>query len=131
LNLKLNHEQAQIIHTDQWDSALGDDSKVLYLYPKFKCGLDHQKSLLPLMKYASERKLKLNTGYIARYTPDCFDMKDEISKSDPAISAYVITQDAIRDVVKLETIFPASWSVRCQYVDFANVCRVTSLKAIQ
>lgn len=131
LSSKLNHEQAQIIHADQWDAALGSDSKVLYVYPKFKCGKDHQKSVLPLMKYASERNLKLNTGYIARYTPDCSDMKEEIANSNPEISAYVIVQDFNGDIVKLETFFPASWPVRCQFIDFANVCRVNSRKAIQ
>ena len=116
---------AVVMNTAQWDAALGSEVRVLYAYPKFKCGKDPQNTLLPLMKYASERQLKLNTGYIARYTPDCLDMKAEVALSNPATSAYVLSSGALAAGVSPETIFPSSWSVRCEAIDFAQVCRVT------
>jgi len=125
LSFRLHREDAAVMNTDQWDAALGSEVRVLYAYPKFKCGKDPQNTLLPLMKYASERQLKLNTGYIARYTPDCLDMKAEVALSNPATSAYVLSSGALAAGVSPETIFPSSWSVRCEAIDFAQVCRVT------
>jgi hypothetical protein len=125
LSFRLHREDAAVINTSQWDAAIGSEVRVLYAYPKFKCGKDPQNTLLPLMKYASERQLKLNTGYIARYTPDCLDMKAEVALSNPATSAYVLSSGALAAGVPAETIFPSSWAVRCEPIDFAQVCQVT------
>jgi hypothetical protein len=128
LNFRLQRVDAPRITTEQWDAALGKDVSVVYAYPKFKCGKDPQNSLLPLMKYASERQLKLNTGYIARYTPDCLDMNAEVANSNPAVSAYVFSSDALQAGTTANSIFPKPWTVRCQFIDFAQVCRVTDWK---
>jgi len=128
LSFRLHREDPPVMNASQWDEALGTDVRVLYAYPKFKCGKDPQNTLLPLMKYASERHLKLNTGYIARYTPDCHDMKAEVALSNPASSAYVVSREALNEGEAVEAIFPKSWTVRCEHIDFAQVCRVTRWK---
>lgn len=129
LSFRLNRQDAPVMDAAKWDEALGTNTRIVYAYPKFKCGKDPQNALLPLMKYTSERHLKLNTGYIARYTPDCQDMKLEIAQSNPANSAYVLSGDALAANFKLDSIFPSAWQVVCKPIDFAQVCRATSLKA--
>lgn len=122
LQYRLHREDPPVITPEKWDAALGNSVRVVYAYPKFKCGQDTQNSLLPLMKYASQRQLKLNTGYIARYTPDCADMSAEIAQSNPAVSAYAFSQGALPAGVAPASVFPRTWHVRCDAIDFAQVC---------
>jgi hypothetical protein len=118
-----------ILNTPQWDAALGQGISHIYFYPKFKCGKDPHGTLLPMMKYAAERQLTLNTGYVARYTPDCQDTAQEIAASDGAKSAYVFVKTEFPDMTAIQLIFEEPETLRCQSIQFAHVCRILRPKA--
>ncbi len=123
-NLKSTLARPPAMHLKQelWDSAIPEYVKSLYFYPKFKCSKNPaHTSLLPVMRYASERGLKLNTGYIARYTPACNDMAREIAGSVPAESAYVFVRSEFPDPGKIRKLIPGN-STQCTELDFALVC---------
>lgn len=117
-------QAAQPLDPIAWDAYVGDNVKVLYFYPKFKCGKNSNATLLPVMQYAAERRLKLNTGYIARYTPDCEDTRNEIAGSNPANSAYVFVRRDYPAIDHVKALFPAKASVRCSAVQFAYICLI-------
>ena len=108
-----------------WDAELGQHVQVLYFYPKFKCAQHgHFQTLLPVMSFAAERgSLKLNTGYIARYTPDCHDAAHEIAGSDPARSAYIFVRAEFESLEAIMALFPNPSKIRCSAVQFAYVCQ--------
>lgn len=123
-NLKSTLARSPAVHLKQevWDSAIPVNVKSLYFYPKFKCSKNPaHTSLLPVMHYASVRGLKLNTGYIARYTPACDDMAREIADSVPAASAYVFVLSEFPDSSKIRKLIPGN-STQCKELDFALVC---------
>lgn len=125
LQIKIEHSDPAVMNYKSWDHFLIDTkATTIYFYPKFKCGDGHYQSLLPLMRYASERGFSLNTGYIARYTPDCTDMISEIQRSDPERSVYVFVRDKYANVTELRTLFPKSHRIDCSEIDFAYVCKV-------
>lgn len=105
-----------------WDSSLNDRVKVLYFYPKFKCGKDSNQTLLPVMQYAAARRLKLNTGYIARYTPDCQDVQAEIAGSNPNDSAYVFVRQDYPTLGGIKLLFAEHSDIQCKQVQFAYIC---------
>lgn len=119
----LSRQPVQQIDSAAWDQLLGGKVRHLYFYPKFKCGAQPpHDSLLPVMKYAAERQYSLNTGYVARYTPRCDDIYDEIASSALEASAYIFVKkefDGLDGVVKF---FSGSADLECHEVDFAFVC---------
>lgn len=116
-------EVPQQMDYQTWDGALGANIRNLYFYPKFKCGQHPpHDSLLPIMKYAGERQLNLNTGYISRYTPRCDDIAEEISGSALEVSAYIFVRKEFENVAKVEALLPAGELLRCRELDFAFVC---------
>lgn len=125
---QLRATQSRPAHTvfsaSAWDQALGHGVRHIYFYPKFKCGKDPHGTLLPMMKYAAERKISLNTGYIARYTPDCHDVAREIATSDAADSAYVFVQTEFPDTRAIAAMLPVTDRLNCQSIQFAQVCRI-------
>ena len=107
-----------------WDAALGPDVRTIYLYPKYECG----RSTNPLhgipgvQRYAAERRLRLNTGYIARYHPSCDGAPHEIAGSDPKESVYVFLRGE-GAAGSLEAHFPPGARLRCRELDVAVACR--------
>jgi hypothetical protein len=78
------------------------------------------------MRYAAERGLKLNTGYIARYTPDCNDVGREITGSETVSSAYIFARSDYPNQEHVEALFSKSTQIRCSEVQFAYVCQSAS-----
>lgn len=118
-----NREHQVVLQTQTWDAWLQGRTKHLYFYPKFKCFKEHSHTLLPLMKYAAERRLTLNTGYIARYTPDCNDVAEEIANAPTADAAYVFARIEYPNTDTVNAFFPNDQKPDCQTLDFAIVCR--------
>lgn len=116
---------AQVIDDGAWERALAGQPQTLYFYPKFKCGQhsDFFVTLLPVMRYASEHGLNINTGYIARHNPPCGLEADEIAASDPTKSVYLFVS-AEYSFERINTLFPANWPLHCQPLDFATLCHV-------
>jgi len=106
----------------KWDLAIRGDIKTLYFYPKFKCGSQPFETLMPVMRYAAERNLKLNTGYIARYSPDCQDVKSEIKGSQFEHSAYIFANADYPKIEDIIALFPENLHMRCSEIQFARVC---------
>jgi hypothetical protein len=107
-----------------WDDFLGASVKTLHFYPSFRCGKNPLlNSLLPTMRYASERGLNLSTGYIARAVKPCEDFAVQISRTDIASSAYVFPRTEFPDVEPIQALFGAESSVTCSVVDFAYLCK--------
>ena len=75
------------------------------------------------MKYAAERRLTLNTGYIARYTPDCNDVAEEIANAPTADAAYVFARIEYPNTDTVNAFFANDQKPYCQTLDFAIVCR--------
>jgi hypothetical protein len=117
---------AQVIDFDAWDRALANHPQTIYFFPKFKCGrkTDLFVTLLPTMRYASERGLNFNTGYIARHNPPCEREAEEIGTSDPTNSVYVFaTQEYGQE--RINQFFPTDWRITCTQQDFATLCHRT------
>lgn len=114
--------EMMVLNKAAWRMALGNDVHTIYFYPKMRCGKisNFYDTLLPVMRFAAENKMNLNTGYIARYAPACGTEASEIAASDPARSAYVFvnTEYAPETVTQL---LPAH-RLQCRTVDFATVC---------
>jgi hypothetical protein len=106
-----------------FDAAIGANTKNVYFYPKFRCAEHAHVNLLTFMKYAASRGLNLNTGYIARYNPDCDDMVAEIAGSNPDESAYLfITENYDDRVVERIASLGLKWDFNCQAVEWATLC---------
>lgn len=113
-----------VLNQPAWRDALGRESQTIYFYPKLRCAKNSNiyETLLPVMRYAAEHQIKLTTGYIARYSPDCDAMSIEARTSNPVGGAYVFvnseyTEDQIKDML------PDAPNLHCVVVDFATVCR--------
>lgn len=127
----INRPPSKILTTQQWDAELGKDSAHLYFYPKFRCpNPDVLQTLMPLMRYAAERNLTLNTGYIARHQPACdtASLQAEISNADLALSAFIFNQSVYGSVESIQPLFPANVTLHCNRVDFAYVCKAHESK---
>lgn len=123
LKTTITREAPQYMDYTAWDKALGADVRTLYFYPKFKCGQHPpHASLLPVMKYSGERQYNLNTGYIARYTPRCDDIAEEISGSVLGSSAYIFVRDEFENMARVKALLPADAPLQCSELDFAFVC---------
>jgi hypothetical protein len=116
------------LNTFDWNNEIKSEISNLYFYPKFKCGKDHNTTLLPVMKYAAERNLKMNTGYIARYTPDCNDMTAEIENSKKYKSVYVFALNQYQDAEKIMNFFSRDSRPECNIRDFALICQYAKNK---
>lgn len=119
---------SQPLDSSLWDKQLESNVKVLYFYPKFKCGSKPLETLMPVMQYAGQKGLKLNTGYISRYSPNCSDVKNEIANSDPKRSAYIFARSDYVDANSVRSLFPISMNMRCEVVQFAYVCQGSILE---
>lgn len=117
---------AQVIEIDAWDQALPDHTQTIYFFPKFKCGrkTDLFVTLLPVMRYASERGLNINTGYIARHNPVCEGEAEEIAASNPTNSVYVFATQEYEQAL-IHSMFPSAWPMKCNTQDFATICHRT------
>lgn len=109
-----------------FDESLGKDVRDVYFFPEFRCGGDAHETLLPFMRYAAERKLYLNTGYIARYTPDCSNTRLDIANSNPDRSAYLFLESEFssKDIEGLFSSFTPDYEVDCELVQWATVCKL-------
>lgn len=105
-----------------WDENAVNKAEVVYFYPQFKCGGEPHTTLLPVMRYAAERGLKLNTGYIARYTPNCQTVAQEIAASKFENSAYVFARTEYPSLDDVKPFFQDKDGVRCTEIQFAYVC---------
>jgi hypothetical protein len=126
LREKISAEDLPIMNYEKWDEFLGRSRvKTVYFYPKFKCETRPFQGLLAIMRYAADRGLNLNTGYIARYTPDCSDAVREIKASDSESSAYVFAQAHVSALDDVKKYFPETMVVTCAEIDFAFVCKAS------
>lgn len=106
-----------------WDSYIPNTVKHLYFYPKFTCGQSPHETLLPVMRYSADRQITLNTGYIARYKPECNNIHQEIAASDPLLSAYIFSMEDYPDEVTVIDMFPPGFRIQCAPIQFARICR--------
>lgn len=113
------------LNKHEWQDALGNTTDTIYFYPKMRCAKSSSfyDTLLPTMRFAAERGIKINTGYIARYAPDCAAMSEESRASDPTHSAYVFV-NAEYSAEAISSSLPAAPVWRCEAVDFATICTI-------
>lgn len=123
-------EVAPVINYDAWNLAIGVGKEVIYLYPKFKCGKLQNKTILPIMRYAADKGLKLNTGYIARYTPSCDNIETEISTADPNRSVFVFSKSDYINEADITPLFYPGSSVRCTDMDLVFICEIVNGKRL-
>ena len=122
LRASVVRDSSQPMNFAMWDTRLGKSVETLYFYPKFKCGQPPHGTLLPVMRYAAERGLNLNTGYIARYTPDCHDVEREIAGSNPNKAAYIFARSDYPNQGDVMELFPKDFRIRCSEIQFAHLC---------
>jgi len=115
---------SRLVDGPLWDEALGPHVRTIYLYPKFGCGRgpDQVRSVLAVQRYAAERRLNLNTAYIARYHPPCDTGPREIAGTDPASSIYVFLRGETVAASPADS-FPAGARLECHELDVAVACR--------
>lgn len=73
---------------DAWSTSL-NGVETIYFYPKFRCGKADHAEILPIQLIASKLHLKITTGYLARYVPDCNAEATEIATAGLETSAFV------------------------------------------
>lgn len=122
-HLQPNHSGA-VIDYREWDTAIPIGTKTVYFFPKLKCNrkTSHLNTLLPVMRYSSERDLNITTGYIARHNPICAQESVEIAQSDSATSTYVFVNQEYSPA-QIRGFFPNSWIIACRVQDFATLCQ--------
>lgn len=118
----------RLLDAKLWDAQLHSGVKHMDFYPKFKCGKEPHSTLLPLMQYVSERRITLNTGYIARYTPNCHDAAMEIAASSVTETAYVFAAVEFPEPDSFMSLFPPGSQPDCKRIDFAHVCQYRTLQ---
>lgn len=123
-----NRQTPQLIDLKHWKTTLGDSIKHIYFYPKFRCGkLPPHDTILPTMLYASQNALTLNTGYIARYQPDCNDIAAEIQNSDFKNSVYLFAKDEYTQE-QAKSFFAKDKTIECNLLDSVRVCKPKEAK---
>lgn len=118
---------SMVLNNDAWKKEVGSQVQTMYFYPKMRCGKisSFYDTLLPVMRFAAENKIKLNTGYMARYAPDCGEEAAEIQASNPEQSAYVfVTAEYAPETI--HSILPVTVKDHCRQIDFATLCGATS-----
>jgi hypothetical protein len=120
----LRRPPARLIDSPLWDAALGPDVRTIYLYPKFRCtqAPDAHQGILAVQRYAAERRLRLNSGYIARYRPPCDTAPREIAASDSRESLYVFLRGEAAAESPADQ-FPPGARLQCRGLDVAVLCR--------
>ncbi|EQB34358.1 hypothetical protein M947_11355 [Sulfurimonas hongkongensis] len=108
--------------------AIGQEKKHIYFYPKFRCSkLPPHNTILPTMLYASQNSMTINTGYIARYQPDCNDTKKEISASSLKNSIYIFAKDEFTQE-QIDNFFDKQLSITCSQIDLLTICKEEKAK---
>ena len=108
--------------------AIGKDIKHIYFYPKFRCSkLPPHNTILPTMLYASQNSMTINTGYIARYQPDCNDTKKEISASSLKDSVYIFAK-AEYTQEQINNFFNKRTNINCSQIDLVTICKEEQTK---
>ncbi|OHE12200.1 MAG: hypothetical protein A2525_10685 [Sulfurimonas sp. RIFOXYD12_FULL_36_11] len=126
-----NRKTTDIIDLQNWKNRLGDEVKHIYFYPKFRCSkLPPHDTILPTMLYASQNKITLNTGYIARYQPDCNDVLSEIKTSDFNNSAYLFAKGEYTEE-EIKNFFKNEQTITCSTLDVVTVCKKINPEKIQ
>lgn len=123
----VNRPYQPVLSVSEWDSRLLPSVKYLYFYPKFRChNLDVLRTLMPVMKYSVHNRIKLNTGYIARYQPSCDDdaIKVEIAGAKSTESAFVFDRQLYTALPMVQALFANDRQPVCEILDFAYVCKV-------
>ena len=120
----LRRAPQRIVDGALWDAALGPDVRTIYLDPKYGCGRAENAHhvILAVQRYAAERRLRLSTGYIARYHPPCDTGPREIAASDPARSVYVFVRGEAA-AASPQAQFPPGARLQCRELDIAIACR--------
>jgi hypothetical protein len=120
----LRRPASRIVDGALWDGALGPHVRTIYLYPKFGCGRDPEefRGYVAVQRYAAERRLRLNTAYIARYHPPCDTGPREIAATDPTSSIYVFLRGEAVTASPAD-YFPAGARLQCRELDVAVACR--------
>ena len=113
-----------VINFSEWDARMPKDVEAILFYPKFKCGKKTGilETILPVMRYASERGFKFNTGYIARHNPECGREREQIAASDYKKTVYVFVTQEYEPEGWMQ-FFLANWNIRCRPVNFATLCQ--------
>ncbi|MEZ8169580.1 MULTISPECIES: DUF6311 domain-containing protein [unclassified Vibrio] len=122
----VSQNSTSILTPSKVELATGEGVSMIYFYPKFRCPTKSSphNTLLPLMKYASERDIKLNTGYIARYQASCSDVEEEISLAINESSAFVFASDDYPNVTSIQGLFPKDVKIICKLEPGMYICRV-------
>jgi hypothetical protein len=120
----------RLVDSARWDATLDSAVHEIHVYPKFGCGQgpNRVRGVLAVQRYAAERRLRLNTGYIARYHPACDAVPREIAASDPRESVYVFLHDEPITVAPAAQ-FPPGSRLQCRDLDVALACRWLARKA--
>ncbi|HHY0351348.1 TPA: DUF6311 domain-containing protein [Vibrio cholerae] len=111
-----------------WDSVIHEGGEYLYYYPKFKCGRNPHETLLPVMRYAAERNLKLNTGYVARYTPSCTSVERDIKESDKNSAVFIFSKLDYPELDRVNELFVNIDGIHCDDVQFSYICQIHEMK---
>lgn len=123
----LNRPYTPVLNVAAWDSHIKPNTQSIYFYPKFRCGRSELilNTLMPVMRYAAWNKINLNTGYVARYQPDCSPtaMETEIQGAETSSSAFVFVKAEFSDTSAINKFFKAGRYPHCDEVDFAYICK--------
>lgn len=125
LRHRLQTPATPVMDFKQIHDLIPSNAQTLYLFPKLKCNMHSSfaESQLPLMLYASQHKMNINTGYIARHTPVCSQEKSEIASSNLNKSVYVFVNAEYSDSA-MRSMFDSSSAIQCKKIKLVTLCTV-------
>lgn len=106
-----------LANPEKWKEAL-DGVKLIRFFPKFHCGGDPTRELLPIQAIAASNQIRIDTGYISRYSPDNCEIV--ALNDDPDVTAFVFAPSAA-DLNQAQLIVPSELS--CSSLDNWVLCR--------
>lgn len=127
LATKVQQPSPPIIDHEIWERELGQKVTHLYFFPKYRCGRNSvvEQTLLPLMNFAMKTGRTINTGVVARSSPDCSSINDELQAASWPTSVFLFSMADFPSKELLEILLAASGNFDCHEFQFTFLCRGT------
>ncbi|MES2204917.1 MAG: hypothetical protein V4496_06825 [Pseudomonadota bacterium] len=128
LRLNSSRQVNPVLDYAALDNVLDKQIKYVYLYPKFLCNKNSGRLpypgliIIPLMRYAAEHQLTLNTGYIARQGSNCDNTAEEIAQSNSTESAYIFSKFDYKNLNQVFELFQEKANLVCENLETVYVC---------
>jgi hypothetical protein len=116
--------QSSRVEAALWDAFLGPQVDTLMVYPPFGCGTSAgTQTILPTMRYAVKRQLKMSTGYVARLKKPCDNYAREIGAAQAPGTAFVFIKQDFPSLASVRQLLGEPPQSACVDANFAYLCK--------